>query len=266
MELREWATRVFEADCLEEKLILPPDGVKALSDHQPGAPVRWKRPPRAPGITIAPKNHRKKFPHPDSMAQKDMRIRCLHAFANHELMAVEMMAWALLAFPEADSSFRKGLASILADEQRHFQLYCDRLARMNVKFGDLPVNDHFWLAANDINNPLDWVCMMHLTFEQANLDHAPFFGRLFAEAGDYASADLMQQIFEDEIGHVGFGGHWLRELQEPEDDTFEVYAKHCSSWNPPTRAKGPEFQEKARLDAGLDEAFIRSLRAWQASG
>lgn len=259
MELHDWATRIFEADCLEEKLLAPPG---PLTDLQPGPPVAWRRPPRSGQLQIAPKSQRQKFPR--SMVREEARAFSLHAFANHELMALEMMAWALLAFPEADKKFRQGLAQVLVDEQRHFQLYCQRLAEMGVRFGDLPVNDHFWRAGPDIANPLDWVCAMHLTFEQSNLDHAPFYGRLFREAGDEASARLMQTIFEDEIHHVRFGARWLQQHLPEGQSLFDFFASHCGSINPPARAKGFELQEEARRAAGLDDDFIQALKASRA--
>lgn len=265
MELREWAWRIFYADCLEEKLLVPPGGLRALHDEKPGTAVAWQAPARPQALKIAPRHQRKKFPHPSSMAQEEMRVRSLHAFANHELMALEMMAWALLAFPQAEKSFRRGLANILLDEQRHFQLYCDRLAAMGVTFGQLPVNDHFWRAGPTIADPLDWVCAMHLTFEQSNLDHAPYYGRLFREADDLASADLMKVIFEDEVQHVRFGSRWLQKYKPPGESAFEVFVKHCGAINPPDRARGVEFQEQARRDAGLDDDFIRSLQSWGRS-
>lgn len=260
MELHDWASRIFGGDCLEEKLLAPPGGVKALTDLQPGPAVAWRRPPRSGRLAIAPKEQRIKFPRPSSMGREEMRVRSLHAFANHELMALEMMAWALLAFPQAEATFRKGLAQVLVDEQRHFRLYCERLEKMGVQFGDQPVNDHFWRAGPDICNPLDWVCTMHLTFEQSNLDHAPFYGRLFREAGDEASAQLMQTIFEDEIHHVRFGSRWLKRYRADGQSLFETFAGHCGAINPPARAKGFEFQVEARRAAGLDEEFIQALR------
>jgi uncharacterized ferritin-like protein (DUF455 family) len=260
VEIHEWAGRVFGGDCLEEKLLPPPDGVKGLTDLAAGPAVAWRRPPRSGRLAIAGKDQRIKFPRPSAMDREEMRIRSLHAFANHELMALEMMAWALLAFPQADPAFRRGLAQVLRDEQRHFQLYCDRLQQMGTTFGDLPVNDHFWRAGPDISNPLDWVCAMHLTFEQSNLDHAPFYGRLFEEAGDLASAQLMQTIFEDEIHHVRFGVHWLKQHQEEGKTLFETFSAHCGIINPPARAKGFVFQDEARRSAGLDEDFIQGMR------
>ncbi len=260
MELNEWAGRIFTADNLEEKLLAPPGGLKSLTDRNPGPPVRWRQPPRPTHLQIAPKSRRKGFPKISSLHREDMRARCLHTFANHELMALEMMAWALLAFPEADSSFRRGLAQVLLDEQRHFQLYTERLSAMGVTFGDLPLNDHFWRAGPDIASPLNWVCTMHLTFEQSNLDHAPYFGRLFQEVDDLASAQLMQTIFEDEIRHVRFGSRWLKAYSGPDTSTFEAFKAHGSPLNPPERAVGPEFQAQARLQAGLDESFVEALR------
>lgn len=261
MELREWAERVFRADCLKEKLARPPEGLKSLTDAEPGLPVAWQLPSRPPELQVSHKKRRKKFPHPSSLARQEMRVRCLHVFANHELMALEMMAWALLAFPQAPPAFRRGLANVLLDEQRHFELYAERLQAMGTPFGQLPVNDHFWRVAGGITDPLDWICTMHLTFEQANLDHAPYFAQRFKEVEDQASADLLQTIFEDEIRHVRFGCKWLRHYQPEGESAFEVYRRHCGPANSPARAQGPDFQEQARLSAGLDPDFISALKA-----
>ena len=101
---------------------------------------------------------------------------------------------------------------------------------------------------------------MHLTFEQANLDHAPYFANLFHNVEDHESADLMRLIFEDEIRHVRFGSRWLEHYQGPEQSAFECFAEHCSTNNSPFRAKGPEFQSEARRAAGLSEDFIAAMR------
>lgn len=262
MEIREWAMRIFVADTLEEKLYRPEQGIRDMSDEVPGKPVRWNRPSRPPDLRIATKTSRKRFPHPSAMHQADMRARCLHTFANHELMALEMMAWALLAFPDAPASFRRGLAYILWEEQEHFQLYSDRLVHMGFRFGDWPLNDHFWRLADNITDPLRWICMMHLSLEQANLDHAPYFRDIFQQVEDENSAVLMQQIFVDEIRHVRFGGHWLQQWRPEGSTCFATYLAHLPVTQPPGRAKGVTFQSQARRDAGLDEDFIQAMLRW----
>lgn len=265
MEIRQWALRIFGGDTLEEKLLAPPGGLKGLTDRQPGPAQPWSLPARPDFLRISDKRSRLKFPQPQALERSEMRARCLHVFANHELMALEMMAWALLAFPQAEATFRLGLAKVLLDEQRHFQLYSERLQELGVPFGELPVNDHFWRSGAYINSPLEWVCTMHLTFEQSNLDHAPYFEQLFTAVEDHASAQLMRQIFLDEIQHVRFGSRWLQKLQPSEQSSFETFASHCTWGNPPARAKGPVFQAEARRRAGLDADFIARLERWSES-
>lgn len=260
MEIREFAEQIFFGHSVADKLIAPEGGIRALTDREPGQEVAWQEPGRAPDIAIAWDVKHRRLPRPGALQEERHRIRCLHAFANHELMALEMMAWALLAFPDAPPAFRLGLVKVVEDEQRHFRLYKERIEEMGVCFGDIPLNAHFWRVAGTITSPLRWVCAMHLTFEQANLDHAPFYGKCFGEAGDEASAALMQHIFEDEIMHVRFGGHWLRKYKRDDQTAFEAFQENLAINNPMHRAKGTHFNTEARRLAGLDDAFIEGVR------
>jgi uncharacterized ferritin-like protein (DUF455 family) len=236
-----------------------PNGLPMLSDEQPGDAVEWQCPSRPAFLEIASKRKRKRIPHAEALRDPEMRVRTLHAFANHELMALEMMAWALLAFPHAPRGFRMGLVRIILDEQEHTRLYIERVQAMGAAFGDFPLNDHFWRIAPQIKDPLTWVCAMHLTLEQANLDHAPFYERIFREFDDHASAALMQRIFADELMHVRFGGHWLRHYTPEGTSSFEQFLSHLPVWCSPTRARGLEFNEEGRRLAGLDDEFIQRM-------
>jgi len=260
MEIREFAERVFFADTLEEKLLSPEGGIQSLKDHNPGEEVPWSQPSRPTHLRIAPPKKRKRFPSPNGLHRPDLRIRCLHAFANHELMALEMMAWALLKFPNAPKAFRLGLAQILIEEQEHFQWYNNRIEEIGAKFGDCPLNDHFWRTADSLTDPLKWVCAMHLTFEQANLDHAPRFQQAFEEVEDLPSAKIMNAIYLDEIKHVRFGSNWLKHFTPEEATYYETYLDNLTYYNTPLRAKGDLFNEEGRRAANLDEEFIRNIQ------
>jgi uncharacterized ferritin-like protein (DUF455 family) len=195
------------------------------------------------------------------MAAVEARVRVLHTFANHELMAIELMAWALMAFPEASPTFRRGVLAILDDEQRHFRMYADRIAELGACFGDLAVNHHFLRCGPDLTTPMKWVCAMNLTFEQANLDLAPVFADRFRIADDERSAAIMDVIERDEIRHVGFGARWLKAHTPAGRSTFETYVENLSHHNSPARARGPQFSEVSRLRAGLDEDFVSQMKA-----
>ena len=259
MELSEFAERILMGTTLADKFFVPPQGLRSLSDDVRPEARAWNEPGRPAHLAIADKRTRKRLPQPAALHDPEMRIRCLHTFANHELMALELMAWALLAFPETPRSYRIGLAHIMVDEQRHLQLYMERIEQLGATFGDLPLNDHFWRVAPSLTDPLKFASAVNLTFEQANLDHAPMFAGYFDDVDDPISANLMRQIAEDEITHVGFGAKVLRDHAAGED-TFTLWSQNLTFHNTPERARGPQFNEELRRRAGLDEAFIRQMR------
>jgi uncharacterized ferritin-like protein (DUF455 family) len=259
MELRDFATRILHATSLDGKLWRPEGGLQAFTDRGPGEATSWRRPSRPPELEIAPRGQRVSIPSPRALGQVEHRVRVLHAFANHELMALELMAWALLAYPDAPAAFRRGLVAVLFDEQRHLRMYMSRIEAMGAQFGDLPVNDHFWRCAPDLTTPLKWACAMNLTFEQANLDHAPFWAQAFRQFDDEATAAVLERIARDEEEHVAFGAALLLERSGTRDP-FEVYRENLTFHNDPARARGPEFKADARRRAGLPDDFVRRLR------
>ncbi len=263
MEIRTFAERIFFGESLAAKL---GEGLGSiLSDAEPGRPLRWSEPTRPPHLEASRKRMRKRLPSAEAMIATEHRIRVLHTFANHELMAIELMSWALLAYPEAPPTFRRGVVAILEDEQRHFRMYADRIEELGASFGDLPVNNHFLRCGPALTTPTKWVCAMNLTFEQANLDLAPVFAERFKVAGDQKSAAIMDVIEHDEIRHVGFGARWLKAQTPAGQSTFEFYVENLTHHNSPRRARGPQFSEASRYRAGLDEEFISQMRALGSS-
>jgi uncharacterized ferritin-like protein (DUF455 family) len=195
------------------------------------------------------------------MRDPSQRARILHALANHELQAIELFAWALLAYPTAPLAFRRGLVAILADEQRHMSLYIERLAAHGVSFGDHPVTGHFWNKLDHLIGPLEFVCAMGLTFENANLDFAGDYAAAARACGDDATAQVLDRVHTDEIGHVHFGWTWLKKLAGDAADPWQAYLDHVKFPLGPRRARGARFDRDARRRAGFDERFIDELEA-----
>jgi uncharacterized ferritin-like protein (DUF455 family) len=201
------------------------------------------------------------MPRPSQLASAEKRAICLHRFANHELQATEVMAWALLAYPDAPEAFRRGVLATLADEQVHLGLYMARLEALGTSFGDLPVNDYFWARTADLATPLHYVAAMGLTFEAANLDHTHAYGEAFANHGDRESAAVIHTIHRDEIGHVAFATAWLRKLKSPDASDWDAWLAHLPFPLGPHRARGARFQAAPRLAAGLEPEFVGALEA-----
>ncbi len=256
MELREWAIRILSADTLEEKLLTP----DLLTDNEPGPPLIFSEPVRPAGMQFKRHTSREKLPAFHEHRYPDKRAACLHRFAGHELLAVEIMAHALIAFPNAPKHFRKGVANTLREEQEHVRLYMERMQAMGLKLGDLPLYRHFWAHVPHLTCPIRYVSVMSLTFEMANLDFAPMYGKSFARAGDEASAALMQRILEDEISHVSFGLNWLKKLKKSEESEWDVWEQNLPPLMTPARAKGFVLHEDPRRRAGVSEEWIQKLK------
>lgn len=256
MELREWATRILSADTLEEKLLSPNE----LTDHNPGPAQFWKEPVRPSGMGFQKHTKKERLPAFHEHRSQDNRAICLHRFAGHELLAVEIMAHALVAFPDAPPRFRKGVANTLKEEQEHVKLYIQRMNALGLQFGDLPLYRHFWAHIPYLTSPIRYVSVVSLTFEMANLDFAPLYGQSFARVGDTESAALMQRILEDEISHVSFGWNWLKKFKTTQASEWDAWTENLPPLMTPKRARGFILFENNRKQAGIPSEWIEKLK------
>lgn len=257
MEIRDLAIRILSAETIEDKLFFPDE----LTDLVPGPSIVWKEPIRPSAMGFKKRSKEEKLPPFHELGHPDKRAACLHRFAGHELLAVEIMAFALLAFPSAPIHFRKGLANTLKEEQGHVQLYLKHMSRLGVCFGDLPLYRHFWTHTPYITSPLHYVSMMSLTFEMANLDFAPIYGKCFLNHGDPESSELMATICHDEMSHVQFGWHWMKKLKDPLLSDWDAWkAVLETTLLTPKRAKGFYLHEDTRRHAGISEDWIQNLK------
>jgi uncharacterized ferritin-like protein (DUF455 family) len=263
MELREFAEQILFATTLEEKLRCP----DKITDERPGFALIT---PAAPGRPKALQfkatgEARDSFPGTKNLVRESKRGRLLHFFANHELLATELMALVLLKFPDAPAAFRKGVLQTLKDEQEHTQLYLRRMKECGIHFGDLPVSGYFWRSVSVMENPMDYVSSLCLTFEQANLDFARHYARGFAMVGDAETAGLLEKIYRDEIGHVAYGLKWFRRWKTPGESDWEAFCRQLKFPLSPQRAKGMTLNVAGRRAAGLDAQFIAELDVFSQS-
>ena len=254
MELRELAETVLFGQTLADKLIIP--DATQLRDERPGSPLA-----RIPEFPARPAElaQRGRAEFPRDFERDEERGRVLHFFANHELLAMELMALALLRFPDAPAAWRRGIGGTLLEEAEHMRLYQQRMSELGVEFGALPVNGFFWDALKDMRSPLDFVTQMGLTFEQANLDYCVHYREAMRQVGDQATVDVLQRVYEDEIGHVQLGAQWFDEWREPGLDQWDAYQQLLPPPLTAVRARGIGFDVEGRRRAGLEARFIEEL-------
>jgi uncharacterized ferritin-like protein (DUF455 family) len=255
VQVREFAFALLAAPGLDAKLTPPPFLWK---DDVPTGDPPPRRPARAPELAIRTGSEIK-VPPLEGMADLRQRVRILHAFANHELQAVELFAWALLNFPEAPEDFRRGLLSTLRDEQRHARLYIQRLEELGGRFGDYPLSGYFWGKLAHFATPRRFVCAMCLTFENANLDHTLEYAAAAKRAGDEQTAKVLYEVHADEIRHVRFGLEWLDVFKEADEERVVAWERALEWPLRPALARGHRLHEEPRRMAGFDESFLKRL-------
>jgi uncharacterized ferritin-like protein (DUF455 family) len=258
MEIRELAERILSATTLDDKLRR---AAGPITDDRPGPATRICMPARPAGLEIAAGRRAPAMPHRTALADPAKRAIAHHIMANHELQACEVMAYVLIAFPDAAAEFRQGLVDIIDDEQRHTRMHVERAAALGLRFGALPVNGYIWKKAQGFTTVLDYLAGLSLTFESGNLDHTLEFEEHFLRAGDERSAAVLRAIHRDEIRHVAFGLQWLRRLKPPGLSDWDAYESHLKWPLRPAKAKGDRFHRGPRREAGMSDDFIDRLEA-----
>ena len=260
MHYREYARILLEGASLDDKLI-------TLKNIDFTESVKFYELPENPGRSNQLKfdNQQIKFPRNTSFHLEEKRGLALHFFANHELLAIEMMAAALLIYPDniKDSVlFKKGLIKTIQDEQKHLKLYLLRMKDFGIELGDFPLNDFFWRSMDKCKTPSHFFAAMAMTFESANLDFAQYYEKSFLAVEDFETAKIMRIVFEDEISHVALGAHWLNQWRG-DKDLWNYFINHLPGVMTPARSKGIHFDRSARERAGLDAAFLDQLEIFR---
>lgn len=185
----------------------------------------------------------------------------MHTFFHHELQAAELMAWAVLAYPQAPAEFRQGLVRIALDEIRHMVMYASEVVRLGYAIGDFVVRDWFWERVPACPDPAAFVAVMGLGVESANLEHTATYAARFREAGDEVGARVQEQVGLEEIAHVRFGARWFQSFTGGLD--FVTWRNALPPPLSPMLMRGRPLRRDARAKAGQPESFLDELDAWQ---
>lgn len=262
----EFCYQLLTCGELAAKLTPPrrPDG-RLLPLAVDAAPQRLSEPARTAELRMRP--GAEPLPGLGRLRDPEARALCLERFAHHELQAIELFAWMLLAFPgpPLTPGLRRALLLTLEEEQAHLRLYLDRLQDHGWWLGRSQLSDYLWQHHEGVlraaEPALAFLCAMGLTFEQANLDFTLLYRDGFRAAGDEPSARVLQRVHDEEIRHVRVAMHWLRRLKAPERSEVDTYRAAVPFPLSAARAKGRRFDIAARHRAGLSDAFIAYVRA-----
>ena len=191
----------------------------------------------------------------------EKRVALLHALAHIELNAIDL-AWDMVArFGHQDlpRAFLDDWVRVGDEEALHFSLLAKRLQDLGSEYGALPAHDGLWQAATETaHDLLARLAIVPLVLEARGLDVSPATIADFRRVGDDTSADILEIIYRDEIGHVAIGKRWFDHVAEARGldprTTWQALVK--------THFRGrlkPPFNHEAREQAGFAAAFYEPL-------
>ncbi len=186
------------------------------------------------------------------------RVALLHSIAHIELNAIDLAFDIIARFSYQihdelgdGREFVDDWVKVGDDEGRHFEMISSRLQDFKSFYGELPAHDGLWEAAMATSETLiGRLAIVPMVLEARGLDVCPVTIEKLRAAGDESSADLMDEIYMDEISHVAAGTKWFHRLCEirhldPETQFYQSVKSHFKGI-----LKAP-FNEPARRQAGL---------------
>ncbi len=251
-----WAIAYIESVDLAYKSGPPP----VPRAWEPGAPSRHVLPKARPP-ELRPSLGKPRSAKLEALHEPRARAKLLHKFWHHELQAAELMCWGLLRFADAEEGFRRGLVRIAGDEIRHMNLYRAHIEALGFRLGDFPVRDWFWKRVPTCETKVQFVALLGMGLEAANLEHTPRFARWFREVGDDDGALLQERVGREEVAHVRFATRWFRDWMGRDD--FETWAASLPPPLTPLLLRGKTINRAARLRAGMNAEFVDRLEAWR---
>lgn len=249
------------------QLASPPPLSSQESDCRHAREPTPDRPARADGMTVVGP-HEMKIGKGGTAAS---RIAILHSLANIEQFAIDL-AWDIIArfgeAPLADGKvlprgFFDDFVRVAVDEAHHYELLSGRLRALGSAFGALPVHHGLWQSAGETAADLKArLAVVHMVHEARGLDVTPQTIERLRRNGDPTSADMLQIIYEEEIGHVTAGMTWFRHVtaaESPGVDPIRLFHEVVRAhFRGPLK---PPFNDAARAQAGFTPEWYLPLAA-----
>jgi uncharacterized ferritin-like protein (DUF455 family) len=231
-------------------------GERAIDDDAP-AP----EPIRMPGRPATPK-----LVHPRDLPKRGFgsiegRAAFIHAVAHIEFNAIDLAWDAVYRFRGMPAGYYADWVSVANDEARHFTMLRGRLRELGHDYGDFDAHNGLWeMAEKTAGSGLARMALVPRVLEARGLDVTPGMIVKLRALGDDATADILDVILREEVGHVAAGSRWYRwhcerAGVEPRTRFRELLHEYA------TGVLHKPFNTEARLAAGFDVEELESLLA-----
>lgn len=241
-----------------ESLTARPEAVgEASGAEADSAPLRALSPARPADFVVLPPHA---VPERGTLHTPEGRYRLMHAVCNIEFSAIELALVTAADYPSQPAAFHRDWFRVAGEEVRHARLVMDRLAALGGRFGSDPIHLGLWESAAPYASLDERLAVVPRILEARGLDVSARLRAALRAAGDRDSAELLEVIYRDEIGHVGTGSTWFRAVcaaggVEPEARFLELYGRFRADRG----GRPAPIDREGRLQAGFSERELAAL-------
>lgn len=206
---------------------------------------------------------------PELVAPKDLPRRrnnaktgvatLIHAVVHIEFNAINLGLDAVARFHDMPEQFYDDWLRVAFEETQHFVLLRDHLLSLGYDYGDFPAHSGMWdMARKTHGDVLKRMALVPRVLEARGLDVTPKMMDKLRGTGDHKAVEILQIIFDEEIGHVTIGTHWFNYLCEQRNLDSVATFKDLLDTYFAGELRGP-FHIEARIKAGFTEEEIALL-------
>jgi uncharacterized ferritin-like protein (DUF455 family) len=154
--------------------------------------------------------HPRELPH-RGLGSNEGRAAFIHSIAHIEFNAIDLAWDAVYRFRGMPQQFYTDWVSVASDEARHFAMLRKRLKEFDHDYGDFNAHNGLWeMAEKTAHSGLERMALVPRVLEARGLDVTPAMIVKLRQLGDDATADILEVILHEEIGHVAAGSRWFR--------------------------------------------------------
>lgn len=183
----------------------------------------------------------------------------LHSFAHIEFNAINLALDAAYRFRDLPDEYISDWLKVAKEEAKHFSLLSEYLQELGSFYGEYKAHNGLWdMVCKTRHDVLHRMALVPRVMEARGLDVTPGMMNKFKQQGNQRAVDILQIIYQDEIGHVSIGNRWYHYCCEQRElnarDTFQQLVNQYFSG----KLRGP-FNHSARIAAGFEEDELSEL-------
>jgi uncharacterized ferritin-like protein (DUF455 family) len=223
-------------------------------DAPPPDPIRMPGRPERPKLV-----HPRELPR-RGFGNDEGRAAFIHSIAHIEFNAIDLAWDAVYRFRGMPPAFYADWIGVAHDEARHFMMLRERLRDFGRDYGDYDAHNGLWeMTEKTAHSGLERMALVPRVLEARGLDVTPAMIDKLRALGDHKTAEILEVILRDEIGHVAAGSRWFRwycerERVEPESTFRRLLVEYGRGV-----LYGP-FNLEARSAAGFSDEELAALQ------